>query len=232
MSASQLLKLSHLGLDKTPLVSVATPAQNDYVVRRRLLKKYEPTTPVFSSFREEIEWRLSTISVNLIKNAHQDTAEWFGLARHWIRTAILAGYYLEADRVVSKKEGHLYICPAMVTQWNEEHEKLLVDFALHLHPEHKPKPPTVTYSFFDSYGRCRQTEAENICDLIMQVFEIKLPTEEKKKCLSMVASMSKYFNRKHRLTIVKKNGKIAISHREDNCFFEIVAMEKKEQKVC
>lgn len=216
-----------VSLQDLPLASISfRGSSRDFTQHQRLNLKYE-RMPLFKSYTEEIEWRLSCVNVQLSKN--ENLSGWRGIGTYWIRIALLAGFRFE-DGYLFNKRGELsfYFSLEMRNLWDETFEEMLFNSVPKFHKP-IPQKEIKTYLCFDSYGSAREVQVCDYFDLIQQVFNVSFDIEEQKRYLSMLINMKIFTHRPSGLKAEIQNDQLLITQKKEDLLFEIVAIEKKEQ---
>lgn len=197
--------------------------------RQRLLQKYEPSLPIFSSFLEEIEWRLADLSVRLFKGED----DYDGIAYHWIRVAIFAGYKLDRNGYLiarSKKSlSNIYLVPKMRELWEEVFMDCLLAIRL---KETQQLQETKRFLCAESSGRVSIREAIDLFEIVHQFFGVgnKIDAIERKRCSSMLNSVGSYRHLITGLHFQSKRDMIVITQNEKFGFYEIAIKEQRDDR--
>lgn len=214
---------------KLTIESVRSSTGQRLNCRQRFQQKYEPTLPVFSSFFEEIEWRLGDISVALYSNKQKEPRALKTKAQHWIKVALLAGYRLDYNgyliRRSKKNMAPLHLVQELRDQW----EEVFVDCLLEIYmKEREPKEEKKTFSVAESNGETSIIKATDLFDVVDQVFgnAKKINCDERKRCLSMLKTVRHYRNLITQLTFQQRDNVIAVTQSTPEGFYEILILEQ------
>lgn len=204
----------------------STFINSDVAYRQKILQRFE-NVPVFTSFAEEIEWRLWILSI--LFESKKDHFDCLGTAKHWIRVAQLAGYTLNsADYLVRKTNREpLFLSKTLRNLWND----LLVDNLTRIREQQTYIPKTVKkakYYCFDSNGVASLLEAVDLFEIVEYFCGVELSYDEKKRCSRML-EMGKYYKfAPLGITLRSKKSLLVLTYCFKETFVEVVIKKQED----